>query len=446
MVNGRATIENQELAKYRKEVQRKIDKLIRILSPLTVGEFDKKIPVPKVDDEFAEIQVGIKLMLEVIQEKIAEYERLNAELEQRVRERTAELQVANSKNEAILSSIGDGAFAIDLEGRIMFFNPMAENISGFSQGEALGGHYTNVIRLRQEKTGEANYTFIDTALSGTPAVMENHTVLIRKDGVRVPVADSAAPIREDNGELLGAIVVFRDVSKERKFEQAKDEFVSLVSHQLRTPLTSMRLFSSMLSDGRMGGLSSSQQDAINKIQSSTEQMIALVGDVLNISRIELGQLKDEPIQTSVNELIRHRLDEVQPLAKERRVKLIFTPPPKPLNVLIDPNLLGQVVHNLLTNAIRYTPEGSGVVKVKFVRGKNGYELSVADNGIGVPAHVHSSIFERFYRADNAVQQVSEGTGLGLYLVKMIVDHIGGDIRFTSKENEGTTFYVHIPLR
>ncbi len=273
--------------------------------------------------------------------------------------------------------------------------------------------------------------------------MENHTVLRAANGDLIPVADSAAPIKDESGKQLGSIVVFRDVTRQRQLERAKDEFISLASHQLRTPLTSMRLFLEMLLKGQLGKLKKSQRDYLKMIEVSTLRMILIVGNMLNISRIEMGRLKVEPVSTDVNQLILSHCDDVRPLVKEKNLTLEFTPDEKLPLVSIDPILYDQVVHNLLANAIRYTRKGGKII-VKCHNVKEGLRLTIEDNGIGIPEIAIPHISERFFRAANAVHAVGEGTGLGLYLVKLILDSSGGKVSFISKEGKGSTFTVVIP--
>jgi two-component system phosphate regulon sensor histidine kinase PhoR len=260
------------------------------------------------------------------------------------------------------------------------------------------------------------------------------------------VADTAAPIRDARGRIFGVIVVFRDMTSERELEKAKDEFVSLTSHQLRTPLTAIRLFSEMLSEQKAGELSARQRQYAENIQVSTERMIKLVSEILNVSRIELGELTINPQSTDLVPLVKSYVDELKPVAAKERVRLVFIAPKFQYNhVPIDRSLLGQVIHNLLTNAIRYTPP-KGKVTVKLEKTSRGYVIGVTDNGIGIPKDSQGRIFERFYRAENAVEISGEGTGLGLYLAKIVMKSSGGNVSFKSSEGKGTSFYVTIPLR
>lgn len=479
-----------------------------------------------------------------------------------------------NKDEAILSSIGDGVFAVDMQGRIIIFNLAAERMSGFSAKYAIGQHYSHVLQFIDQTGREPRDQFILKALRGNMAEMERETRLRTRNGQLLSVADSAAPIFDAEGKQQGVIVVFRDVTEEEAFERAlqqsnerfemvatatndliydlnmidgnmwwsnalrahygytrleeasslewftshvhpedatrvadeleqlvakhgktreseyrfqksdgtyafvrdraflmrdaqgnparlvgsildvtkqkeleraKDEFISLVSHQLRTPLTAIRLFTEMLVKGQVGNMTAEQKDYLEKVDASTKRMIRLVSDILNVSRVELGRLKIQPEPTDVNALIASHLDEIKPLADAKNTKIFFTPQPNLPKIMVDPILFGQIVHNFCTNAIRYSRPEGGEVHIAFVKDVDGYRLGVKDNGIGIPKEAQSHMFQRFYRADNAKRVEGEGTGLGLYLIKMVVDSAGGAVGFESEEGKGTTFYVTMPL-
>ena len=268
----------------------------------------------------------------------------------------------------------------------------------------------------------------------------------RKDGTMVPVFNTSSPFIVKD-KPMGGIVVFRDVSKELQIEKAKDEFVSLASHQLRTPLTSIRFFAELLRDPFYGKLTKKQINYLDKILFSTDRMISLVSELLNISRLNLGRLEIQPVKTNLNNFVQNQIIEVTPLAKKSRVKLIFVNKiDKSETTMIDRTLLSQVIHNLLTNAIRYCAAADpGEVTVKLNKNTKSYLLSVSDNGIGIPRAASPRIYDRFFRADNAKQAEAEGTGLGLYLVKSVIESSGGAIRHESKAGSGTTFRITLPL-
>jgi PAS domain S-box-containing protein len=367
------------------------------------------------------------------------------------------LAVANNqKSQAILSSIGDGVFAINKHGKILIFNPAAQLISGFNEQEAIGKDYKEVLRFEYEKTGKVNDAFVKKALDGHAASMSNHTVIVRKDKKRIAVADSAAPIRDSAGAIAGAIVVFRDVSKEYELDKAKSEFVSLASHQLRTPLSAINWYGEMLLGGDAGKLTKDQHEYIREIFEGSQRMVELVNSLLDVSRLEVGKLADKPEPTDVASLI-------ESLAKELEVSIVSKHMTlkkdisKLKPVIADPKQLRMIVQNLMSNAVKYTPE-KGTVGVVLRpasaedMNRAGLEsshphwfLSVADDGFGIPKEEQPKIFGKLFRANNVRKLDVEGTGLGLYIVKQVVEKMGGRVWFESEENKGATFYVVAPV-
>ena len=359
------------------------------------------------------------------------------------RERHVTLRLAQ-RDEAILNSIGEGLISFDNNGRIERVNSVLLKMFGYTETEMVGQHFSKVFNAVDVNGAviPIEKRPLTTALREGKQIFNTENFwYIRKDGTSFPAKYNVAPIKL-NGTLVGLIEVIRDVTADMELDRQKDEFVSLTSHQLRTPLTAIRLFVEMLSDEQVGKLNEAQHDYINKVADSTRRMIELVGDFLNNSRIDLGRLKIEPEMTKLDKFIGDYVDELQPIAAKKNIKLIYKPDPLP-SVPIDRNLYGQIVHNLLTNAIRYTPE-QGKVSVGIEKSVKGYKLSVADTGIGIPKAAQAKLFQRFFRAENAVLMQGEGSGLGLYLVKKILELIGGSITYETTEGKGTTFHVIIP--
>lgn len=366
--------------------------------------------------------------------------------------------VANDrKSNAILTSIGDAVFAINKKGHITLFNPAAARLSGYSDEEALGKPYEEVLRFIFEDSKRPHNSFIKQALTGHVTSMKNHTALVRKDGSEVAVADSAAPIKDAKGNILGAIIVFRDVSKEQALDKAKTEFVSLASHQLRTPLSAINWFSEMLLNGDAGKINKDQHEYLSEIYEGNQRMIELVDSLLNVSRLEVGKLKNDPQPTSLQELTSSLMKELQTTIANREMNVSLKIPPKLPTVFADPKLLRMVIQNLMTNAIKYTAAKGHVALTireathddiqagKFHTGHYAY-ISVADNGFGIPVQQQAKIFEKLFRADNVRKLDVEGTGLGLYIVKEVAEKLGGTIWFESTEGRGTTFHVLVPFK
>ncbi|HNP74988.1 MAG TPA: histidine kinase dimerization/phospho-acceptor domain-containing protein [bacterium] len=237
------------------------------------------------------------------------------------------------KSNAILYSIGDGVFVVDKDLKIIMYNEISAQLSGFSITEAIGQKYDQVLKFIFEKDGIVNDQFINNALTtGKIQEMSNHTLLVRKDGSQLPVADSAAPIKNSASAVTGCVVVFCDVTKEREIDKMKTEFVSVASHQLRTPLTAIRWILEELASGELGTLNGQQRDYLNQSLESSERMMNLVNDLLNVSRLEIDRLSVDPRPTDLIALIKGVIKEYQPIAQSKNCVINFkTPKLKPKN-------------------------------------------------------------------------------------------------------------------
>ena len=229
----------------------------------------------------------------------------------------------------------------------------------------------------------------------------------------------------------------------KELDRAKDEFISMASHQLRTPLTTIKGYLSMMLEGDAGRMSSAQKEFVGYAFSSSERMVNLISDLLNVSRLSAGRFL---IQTKPTDMVQMIADEVRQLethASAKGIKLIFDRPQSPLPpAQIDDNKTRQVIMNFIDNAIYYTQKGE--VRVKLKQTPEIVRLEVTDTGIGVPDDAKKKLFSKFYRADNAQVVRPDGTGLGLYLAKRVVEDQGGTIIFSSAEGKGSTFGFELP--
>ena len=243
--------------------------------------------------------------------------------------------------------------------------------------------------------------------------------------------------------------IVHDITKEVEVDRAKTEFVSLASHQLKTPLTSIKWLSEGLLAAKDEPLTEKQKLYVDNIHESSRHMVEMVNDLLNMSRIELGTLALTISEFDLVELSKSVWLEQRPTAEQRKIQVDMRLPTSLPKLKADTNLVRMILQNLLSNAIKYTPEGGSVIyELTEGTGGTGHEilfLRVTDTGIGIPKSEQDKMFNKLYRAQNAQSLVPDGTGLGLYVVKTILDRAGGGITFESVEGKGTTFYVSIPL-
>lgn len=267
---------------------------------------------------------------------------------------------------------------------------------------------------------------------------------VRADGKRFPAHVTVSPIML-RGEPIGTIQVVRDVTREQEIDHAKTEFVSLASHQLRTPLTAMRWYVELLLKGKMGALSNEQQLALEEIYDVNLRLIDLVGALLSVARIEIGTLAMTPEPSDIVQLARDVAFELKPVIAEKSLAFAQQYDEDIPSMQLDPDLTRIIFQNILTNAVKYTPEG-GSVDLRIEKQKHSVLITIKDTGYGIPKRQQRHMFTKLFRADNARQQDTDGTGLGLYIVKSIVTNAKGKIWFDSEENAGTTFYVRLPLK
>lgn len=348
----------------------------------------------------------------------------------------------------ILKSIGDAVFVVDRDLKIQLVNQVTAELSGYSEDELVGKKYTDVLRFvfqdGDSKKEIVNDKFVNDAIStGKVQEMSNHTVLVSKDQKRIPVSDSSAPLKNQQGEIIGCVVVFRDVTREYEIDKAKTEFVSLASHQLRTPLSAIGWYSEMLTDGDAGKLNEKQQQYLLEITKGNKRMVELVNSLLNVSRLELGTFVVDPVPTNIVTIAEDCVKELVALLAEKKLKIEEDYDKKIPLINVDPKLTRIIFQNLLSNAVKYTEKGK--VSISVSQSDGNVLIKVADTGLGIPRYQQKRMFEKLFRADNVRVSNVEGTGLGLYIVKTVIDNAGGSIRFESKENVGTTFYVKLPL-
>lgn len=228
----------------------------------------------------------------------------------------------------------------------------------------------------------------------------------------------------------------------------KSEFVSIVSHQLRTPLSSLKWSLDLLRGKGLGELSKKQGEYLDIVNESNNRMIDLVNDLLDVNRIEQGRLEMRPKEFHLDILIEEVIKELELLAKKNEVNIDFYKEKNPPLVYADPSRIRMVIQNLIDNAIKYSKRdgSSKLAEIALRRDKDRIIFSVKDNGVGIPFSLQKQVFNKFFRGDNLVKQKVEGVGLGLFIAKGIIDLSHGEIGFKSKENKGSTFWFTLPIK
>jgi len=359
--------------------------------------------------------------------------------------RLAEAEEDKARDEAMLGSLGEGLVVLDTDGNILLMNPMAESLLGWTHEEVAGKKWDDVAVLETEDGRRigAEKRATKRVLTSGKAISNDKNYYVRRDGKKFPVGTTAAPIIFGD-KVIGVIAVFRDITREKYVDRAKSEFVSLASHQLRTPLSSIKWFAEMLLAGDAGQLADEQKQFVENIALSNERMIELVNGLLNISRIESGRIIVDPVPTDLGQLVREVAAELEKKIKDKNLNLVISVANGMPKVSIDPKLVRQVYMNLLTNSIKYTQPAGRIVILISVKGRE-VVSQVSDNGYGIPKREQARVFTKFFRGENVVKLETDGTGLGLYLVKAIVESSGGRIWFESEDGKGTAFWFTLPL-
>lgn len=352
-----------------------------------------------------------------------------------------ESNIERQKMEAVMNSMGDAVFALDKEKNVILVNPIATQMLGKEKNNIIGKKYDEIFKFVFEKDKNQINNFIDKVYEqGKISSIGNQTVLLNSNGQFIPVSDSAAPIKDVSGKVVGCVVIFRDITRERQVDTAKSEFVSIASHQLRTPLSAIKWFLELITNGV---LTDEQKHYLDQVTLSNERMIRLVNELLNVSRIETGNLTLRRKIINLNQLIRDISDETLPRILEKRQKIKLEVKGKIL-LKSDQVLLRQVIENLITNANRYTAP-KGIITIRTFKKDSAAIFEIKDNGYGIPENQKNKLFTKFFRADNIITKQTDGTGLGLYVAKSAIETLGGKIWFESKENVGSTFYFSLPL-
>ena len=374
--------------------------------------------------------------------------------------------------EATVASIGDGVIVTDAYGRVAFLNAVAENLTGWTLREAEGHPIATVFNLIGEGSRMTAPNPAERALrEGIVVGMANDTLLVRRDGTEMSVADSGAPIRDQHAKVIGAVLVFRDATPQRRVEESfrrqaedrlrllenermaradaeranrlKDEFLATLSHELRTPLNAVIGWAHMLARHELA--EPLRDQALAAIRRNAQAQSRLVDDVLDLSRIITGGLAliAEPVDLS--EIVRTTVESFTPavLAKQQAVQLDLAPHAW---VTGDAHRLRQVAWNLLSNAIKFTPD-CGTIAVRVARTDSRVEIEVRDNGEGIAPDFLPYAFDRFRQGDSSSTRRHGGLGLGLSLVRHLVEAHGGTVIATSDgPGHGTTMTVRLPAR
>ncbi|MFP3562780.1 ATP-binding protein [Paraburkholderia sp. SIMBA_030] len=357
------------------------------------------------------------------------------------------LRESEQRYAVTLSSIGDAVIATGRDSRISFINPVAEMLTGWARDEAMGRPLAEVFRVINETTRAPAKDPVTAVLSaGTIVGLANHTILLSRDGREIAIDDSGSPIVDDRGEILGVVLVFRDVTQRRRAEEAesanraKDQFLANISHELRTPLNGILGYAQILR--RDAAMTERQLSSLRVIEQSGEHLLMLINDILDFARIEAGKFELNVTDVPLGPFLRVIAEMVSVRADQKNLVVNREAPANLSKVIrVDEKRLRQVLLNLLVNAVKFTDQGEVTLVVRMI--SNGrLRFEVRDTGVGVSPDRLETIFQPFEQAGDFTRRTG-GVGLGLAISRQLVRMMGGEIHVASTVGSGSTFWFEL---
>ncbi len=392
-----------------------LQEMTRAAQKMAEGKLDMIVNVNS-NDEIGALSRGMNYMAE------------------RLRDTIRQITEERNKVTAILTSMNDGVIAIGRNGNILLINPAAEQMFNIKSESSIGKSIIEVIRNLELET------LLHKALVSDKSMSREVQILVPEPKTfRI----STAPLTNETG-IVGVVAVIRDITVFQELDKIKTEFVANVSHELRTPLTSIKGFVETLLDGALEEPETGRH-FLEIINEETDRLNRLLNDLLSLSGVEAKEPKIQKVPLDLEKIIYHKVSILSPQASEKNLALkVEIERPLPM-IEADEDLIGQLMINLIDNAIKYTPEG-GRIEIKAASQDEKIRVTVSDTGIGIPAESIPRLFERFYRVDKARSREMGGTGLGLAIVKHILEIHGGKIEVKSRVGQGSTFTFHLPVK
>jgi PAS domain S-box-containing protein len=355
------------------------------------------------------------------------------------------IEEERNKTNAIISNFVDPIIVLDNAGKINLINPAAREIFGFKDDD-LGAEISadnNFSMNNFKKIIDIAYE-VKTSKELKTKNEKEEEVLITVAGQELTYKVITAQVLDSSKGKLGDMKIFYNLTREKMIDKMKSEFISIAAHQLRTPLSAIKWVIKMVLDGDVGKLNEEQKEFLKKGYDSNERIIGLVNDMLNVSRIEEGRFGYTFNKENFYDLIDGINKHVSNAMESRSIKFELDIPKKLPNVYMDKTKMDLALTNLVENAIKYTPE-YGKILLKVELGEKFIKVRVKDNGVGIPKKDQPKLFSKFFRAENVIRMQTEGSGLGLFMVRNIIKRHGGEITFESKEGQGTEFVFTLPI-
>jgi PAS domain S-box-containing protein len=352
-------------------------------------------------------------------------------------------------------------FLLDTSGHIATWSPGAQRIKGYEPDEIIGKHFSVFYPQKDIDAGKPD---LELKIAEARGHVEDEDWRVRKDGTMFWANVVITALRDDDDRLVGFAKITRDLSERRKQEEAlrkanhllerqssellelnksKDDFVSVASHQLRTPASGVKQFLGLLMEGYAGELTDKQREFLQRAQESNERQIELIDDLLRVAQVDAGRVILKLSKTRVDDLIQDVVNEQSDSFKERAQIVTVNLPSKSVEAFIDTARFRMVLENILDNAGKYTPEG-GAITISLTASASDVRMTIADTGVGIDKDSVTKLFKKFSRIPNNLSETVDGSGLGLYWAYKIVQLHEGEIEVNSRLGEGTVFVITIP--
>lgn len=399
------------------------------------------LPVDR-GDEVGQLARSYNVLMRQVHESEAKLKEMNVDLEEQVIIRTKKLEASELRQRSIIENMVDGLITIDSKGCIDSVNPAAIDMFGYRENEMVG---RNVKMLMPEPYHSEHDAYLEDynqthmkKIIGIGREVEAQT----KKGDIFPIELTVSEIKLDDEPLYIGLV--RDITERKKMDKMKNEFISTVSHELRTPLTSIRGSLGLISGGAVGELPPAALEMLRIASNNTERLLLLINDILDIQKIESGQMVFKFKNLKLMPFLEQVLEDNAAYGDEYKVKFVIAQQVSDAQVYVDKDRMKQVMANLLSNAAKFSPDND-TIEISVAHHKDRtIRISVTDHGPGIPEDFQPKLFEKFTQSDSSDTREKGGTGLGLSITKMIIEQHGGRIGFVSHEGVGTTFYVELP--
>lgn len=366
-----------------------------------------------------------------------------ASLVEQLLQRENTLKKEKQETETILQSLTDGVVVLDEKSNVIMFNKAAERFTGLSIDLVKGKHVDEVLHFFENMETIPFATYNDQSEIMVRKMREKGLTMSNSRGEKSNVSITIAPVVFQD-QRTGFIVAFHDVSKETELEEMKLDFVSMAAHELRTPLTAIRGYADLIEMQNAEDLDDSGRELINRLQISSANLGNLIDNLLSVSRIERNMFSVDAKPVDLTKTVAGVVDNLRQTAETKKQKIVFNKPHELPVVLADSFRIGQVLANLVANAINYTQEG-GLITVDIEKKDSFLEISVSDNGPGIAPEPLKKLFTKFFRVSGALEQGSKGTGLGLFISKSIITMHKGKIWVDSEVGKGSRFAFTLPL-